>query len=111
MTDLVVGIDVGTTWCKAAAVTLDGREVAHGRRRTPWDNVPTGAEVDPLALAEAATDAAVNALHRVPGGRAVAVGVCSMGETGVMLDHSGEPLAPGIAWHDTRGEPESKIGR
>ncbi|MGH7321151.1 MAG: FGGY-family carbohydrate kinase [Candidatus Rokuibacteriota bacterium] len=108
MTDLLMGSDVGTTFCKAAVVTLDGREVANGQRRTPWTPVPTGAEVDPRALAEASVGAALDALAAAPGGAIRGIGVCSMGETGVMLDGRGEPLAPGIAWHDARGGPEAE---
>lgn len=108
MTELLIGIDVGTTWCKAAVVTPDGCEVSHGRRPTPWVTVPTGAEVDPEALAQAAVGAAIDALAAGPGGDISGIGVCSMGETGVMLDAKGEPLAPGIAWHDARGGPEAE---
>jgi len=108
MTDLLMGIDVGTTSCKAAVVTLDGQEVAHGRRSTPWTSVSTGAEVGPLALAEASAGAAHHALAESPDGLVRGIGVCSMGETGVMLDDRGEPLAPGIAWHDSRGGPEAE---
>ncbi len=108
MTDLLIGIDVGTTSCKAAAVTLDGREVAHGQRRTPWTPVATGAEIDPRALVEASANAALDALAAAPDGTVRGIGVCSMGETGVMLDAHGEPIAPGIAWHDSRGGPEAE---
>ena len=108
MTDLLMGIDVGTTLCKAAVVTSDGHEVAHGQRPAPWIAVPTGAEVDPHALAEASVGAALDALAAAPDGIVRGIGVCSMGETGVMLDERGEPIAPGIAWHDVRGGPEAE---
>jgi len=40
---LLVGIDIGTTFCKAAVVrAADGTEVAHGAAPTPWTVVPTG---------------------------------------------------------------------
>ncbi len=52
-TDLLMGIDVGMTFCKAAALTPEGREVLHGQRPTPWVIVPTGAEMDQIRLAEA----------------------------------------------------------
>jgi sugar (pentulose or hexulose) kinase len=93
VTDLLMGIDVGTTLCKAALVTPEGREVAHGRRPTPWVAVPTGAEVDPHALAEASIGEALDALAAAPDGLVRGIGVCSMGETGVMLDGRGEPRA------------------
>ncbi|MFB3738029.1 MAG: L-fuculokinase [Candidatus Velamenicoccus archaeovorus] len=108
MSELLMGIDVGTTFCKAAVVTPDGREIGHGRRTTPWTAVPTGAEIDPHRLAEAATEAALEALAAAPSGSIRGIGVCSMGETGVMVDAHGEPLAPGIAWHDSRGRGEAE---
>jgi sugar (pentulose or hexulose) kinase len=106
--ELLLGLDLGTTYAKAAVVTLDGRERAHGRALTPWRRVPTGAEMDPHDLVRAAVAAARQALGAAPSGRVVGVGVCSMAETGVLLDAAGEPVAPMIAWHDTRGGPEAE---
>jgi sugar (pentulose or hexulose) kinase len=106
--ELLVGIDVGTTACKAAVVRVaDGVEVAHGSVPTPWTRVATGAELDPLALLAAAVAATGAALERAPAGPVVGVGVTSMAETGVLLDGHGGPLAPAIAWHDARGEAET----
>jgi sugar (pentulose or hexulose) kinase len=106
--ELLVGIDVGTTACKAAVVSADdGAELAHGSALTPWTQVPTGAEIPADALFEAAAAAAAGALERAPAGQVVGVGVTSMAETGVLLDREGRPLAPAIAWHDARGEQEA----
>jgi sugar (pentulose or hexulose) kinase len=103
---LLVGIDVGTTYCKAAVVDGDGMARAHGRVFTPWRRVPTGAEVEPERLVQAAVSAAGQAFERSPSGRIDAVGVTSMAETGALLDAHGEPVAPAIAWHDERGAKE-----
>jgi sugar (pentulose or hexulose) kinase len=106
--ELLLGLDVGTTSAKAALVTLEGEERAHGRAPTPWRRVPTGAEMDPHDLVRAAVVAARQALAAVPSGRVVGLGVASMAETGALLDAAGEPVAPMIAWHDTRGGPEGE---
>ena len=106
--ELLLGLDVGTTSCKAAVLTPDGEELAHGRAATPWRLVPTGAEADPVALLGAAVEAAEAALARVPDGHVAGVGVASMGEAGVLLDRDGTPLGPLIAWHDARGAEESE---
>jgi sugar (pentulose or hexulose) kinase len=106
--ELLLGLDLGTTYAKAAVVTLDGRERAHGRAITPWRRVTTGAEMDPPDLVRGAVAAARQALGRGPTGRVVGVGICSMAETGVLLDEAGDPVAPMIAWHDTRGDPEAE---
>ena len=106
--DLLLGIDVGTTSCKAAVLAPGGEELAHGRAATPWRRVPTGAEADPAALLAAAVAAAEEALAGAPDGRVAGVGVASMGEAGVLLDRSGTPLGPLIAWHDARGVEEAE---
>lgn len=103
LTEVLIGLDVGTTWCKAAAVGPDGTLHAVARVATPWRAVPTGAEADPDELFEAAAEACRQALAAVPAGRVVAVGVAGMAEAGVLLDARGRPVAPVIAWHDTRG--------
>ena len=106
--ELLVGIDVGTTLCKAAVVrAADGTEMTHGATRTPWTVVPTGAELAPERLLEAAVAATAAALEHAPDGPVIGVGVTSMAETGVLLDRHGRSLAPAIAWHDARGEAEA----
>ncbi len=106
-TDVLVGIDVGTTLCKAAVVSLDGVELAHASVPTPWTPVATGAEVDPLLLRDAALTAAAQALDQIPQAHPLSVGVTSMAETGALLDGRGEPVVPAIAWYDTRGEEQA----
>jgi sugar (pentulose or hexulose) kinase len=111
MEDVLVGIDVGTTFCKAAVVGLDGRERAHGRARTPWEaREGGGVETDPRALVEASLAAARAALAARPG-RVLGIGVTSMAETGVLLDRRGRPVAPALAWHDPRGDEEASALR
>jgi sugar (pentulose or hexulose) kinase len=106
--ELLLGLDLGTTFAKAAVVTPDGVERSHGRARTPWRMVPTGAEMDAATLVDAAASAARRALAEGPDGRIVGVGVTSMAETGALIDAHSEPVAPMIAWHDTRGDEEAR---
>jgi sugar (pentulose or hexulose) kinase len=107
VSDLVLGLDVGTTAVKAAVFDADGTEVARGKAPTPWRTVPTGAEVDPDELLAAAAAAAREAVAAA-GGRVVAIGVASVAETGVLLDGDNRPAVPGIAWHDSRGEEQAR---
>lgn len=102
----LVGLDVGTTSSKAVVFTLDGREVGKGRAPTPWRRVPLGAELDPTELLTAARVAVGQALTAIPDGTVVAVGVTSMAESGVLLDRTAQPVAPLIAWYDTRDSHE-----
>jgi sugar (pentulose or hexulose) kinase len=107
VSDLVLGLDVGTTAVKAAVFDGSGTEVATGRATTPWRTVPTGAEVDADALLAAAVAAAREAVATA-GGRIAAIGVASVAETGVLLDKEGRPVVPGIAWHDSRGAEQAQ---
>ena len=108
MTDLLLGIDVGTSACKAALIDADGAERAHGQSTTPWRRTATGAEIDCDALFEAAVAAARGALTGARDARVRAIGVASMGETGALLDNRGRPLTPAIAWHDARGDDDAQ---
>jgi sugar (pentulose or hexulose) kinase len=71
-----------------------------------WVGTATGAETDPMDVVEAVVDALGQALAGAPDGDVVGLGVASMGEAGVLLDSSGNPLAPIIAWYDTRDAAE-----
>ena len=108
MRQLLLGIDVGTTYCKALVLDADGEELCAARRRTPWIPVPTGAEVDPHTIAETAIAVAARALADCPPGVVAGVGIAGMAETGVLLDRRGEPVGPAIAWHDKRGAEEAR---
>jgi sugar (pentulose or hexulose) kinase len=104
---VLLGLDVGTTAIKAAVLDPGGRELGHGRAPTPWRRVATGAELDPEELLAAALAGARAALTAAGDPAVAGIGVASVAETGVLLDGSGRPTVPGIAWYDTRGEPEA----
>jgi len=106
---LFVGIDLGTTSGKAAVVDAGGRELAHGTARMPWEVVPTGAQLHPDRFVDVALAAAAAALAQVPDGVVAGIGVTSMAETGVLLDHAGRVAAPAIAWHDRRGGEDVEV--
>ena len=104
---LLVGVDVGTTTCKAVVVSAEGAELSHGAVPIAWRSVPIGVEIDPRALVDASLNAAERALAQAPDGPVLAVGVTSMAETCALLGPDGEPVAPAIAWHDLRGQHEA----
>jgi sugar (pentulose or hexulose) kinase len=103
---LLAGLDVGTTAIKAVVFTESGDAVSQGRAAMPWASTATGAHVEPMSLAASAVDALEQALAGAPDGDVVGLGVASMGESGVLLNSSGTPLGPIVAWHDTRDERE-----
>jgi sugar (pentulose or hexulose) kinase len=105
---LLLGIDVGTSACKATVVDARGHELALGQTPTPWEPVPTGAELDAEALLRAVVEAARDAIDRAPEGELAAIGVTSVAETGMLLDAAGTVLHRPVAWHDARGAAEAQ---
>ncbi len=102
--ELLLGVDVGTTRTKAAVVDACGRELAWASVPTRWQQVPTGAETSAEELLHAVLEAAAAALEAAPPGPVVGAGVTSLAETAVYLDAGGRPVAPCIAWYDSRGQ-------
>jgi sugar (pentulose or hexulose) kinase len=113
-TEVVVGIDMGTTRVKAIAVDLTGAVRGEAEQRTPWRHDGAQAEVDPIELStlgQAVAAAAVSTVELASEGvsatTVLGVGVTGMAETGVLVDGQDRPLAPAIAWHDPRGDVET----
>jgi sugar (pentulose or hexulose) kinase len=64
-------------------------------------------QINPQAILDGAHSAIAQALDALPDNVAVTgLGITSMGETGVLVDGRGRPVAPAIAWQDTRDAAE-----
>jgi sugar (pentulose or hexulose) kinase len=111
-TDVVLGLDIGTTSSKAVIRPL--REQASGlftEQPTPWHTHADGrTEIDPHRLTQVAVDLIGQAVRTAEPAwgpvRVRAIGVTGLAESGVLLDAAGHPAAPAIAWFDHRGARE-----
>lgn len=107
-TEVVIGIDVGTTSMKARAYSLDGEIVGHAHHPTEWSIDKDGrAQIDIDVLADTAMQvmaASVPSQHSH--GSVVGIGITGMAETGVLIDSRSRPVMPAIAWYDERGKLE-----
>ena len=114
-TNVVIGIDIGTTSSKALATSRRGTRYVE--QPTPWHTASCGqTEIDPYRLVDAAVELigrAVRAAESAWGPvRVRGIGIAGLGESGVLLDAAGRPTAPVIAWFDHRGGDElEQLGR
>lgn len=99
------GLDVGTTSSKAVVYGDEGAVLGAGRAAMAWDGGPAGTQISAESLCRSAFTALSDAADDA-GVPVRAVGVTSMGESGVLTDGRERPLAPVIAWHDDRDGEE-----
>jgi sugar (pentulose or hexulose) kinase len=110
-TDVVLGIDIGTTSSKAVARSSSRDGTPYVEQPTPWHTGSCGqTEIDPYRLVDVAVDLIGRAVQAAESAwrpvRVRGVGVTGLAESGVLLDGAGRPAAPVIAWFDHRGGRE-----
>ena len=111
---LLMGLDIGTTHCKAVVYTPEGTQVGMGRARTPTIIPSPGlAEYAPDDLWQTIVGVIRDALAQTQAaGRdpraIVGLAVASMGEAGVLLDEADQPCSVMMSWHDTRTLEENR---
>jgi sugar (pentulose or hexulose) kinase len=105
LNDLVLAIDLGSSWCKAAYLDREGRLVASGRSYTR--------EIQParrqmLEIFWAAVSAAVQAANRDMNNtvQPAAIGISCRGMFGVAIDETGRASWPAWDYGSTKTSPE-----
>lgn len=105
MTDVIIGIDSGTSVVKAIAFTLDGRQIGSFAIRNQWVRVEGGGvEQDPHRSWTDVVAVLKGLAGEVPdlAARTAAVAVTGQGDGTWLVDAAGEPVAPGWLWLDAR---------
>ena len=98
----LLGVDIGTTGCKAVAVGSDGLPLARAYREYPLATPRPGwAELDPDAVWEAVC-AAIREVTAAAPEPPQALAVATLGEAVTPIDASGAALAPTIVSFDGR---------
>ena len=97
--DILLGLDLGTTNCKALAFDLDGRLV--GSANAPTPTLPSTGRDDALYDATTLWQVSARLIQQVnrqlkPNQRVGALAVASMAESGVLVDADGLPLTPAV---------------
>lgn len=99
-----IGVDIGTSGCKAALVAHDGRIIAQAYREYACIAVPGGGlELDTDAVMEAAMNVIRNVSAETADVSVQALSVSSIGESMAALDANGKILNRLMIYNDTRG--------
>jgi D-ribulokinase len=101
---LFIGIDLGTSGCRAIAI--DDRGVVQGMAvRTlpkPVSKHPGQHEQDPKLWWDAVCDVLQELVQRISPGSIAGLAVDGTSSTLLLTDPDGEPLTPGLMYNDTR---------
>ncbi|MEH2291410.1 xylulokinase [Nostoc sp.] len=103
MTDIVVGLDLGTGGVRAIAVDLQGQIIAQATRSYPLLTPQPGwTEQNSSDWVEASLAALLNVSQQLEGYRAIALGLSGQMHGMVPLDAQGKAIRPAILWNDQR---------
>jgi xylulokinase len=105
MVPIILAVDLGTSGCKCALVSLEGRVLGWAFRAVNLHIEGVSAEQDPGDWWRAFLEAAGELLSRDSSWRARVVAVCcsTQGEGTIPVDRAGQPLGRAIVWLDMRG--------
>ena len=106
----LLGLDVGTTGCKATIFKADGALIAKASREYSVDIPHPGwAEQDAENVWYLLQAALCEAIARLDGGKKIAaIGLSVQGEAVMPVDQNGNPLRPAILGMDTRTDEQNR---
>lgn len=105
MTDIIIGIDAGTSVVKAVAFTLAGEQIdVASVPNTYWSLNGAGVEQDMRRTWTDTVATLKDLAERVPdlAKRTAAIAVTGQGDGTWLIDDDGAPVAPGLLWLDAR---------
>lgn len=100
----IAGLDIGTTGCKLTVFDENGIELGKSYRDYPVKRDVGGHEIDVAAVMDGVYTVIKDMAAKFQ--NIVGIGVTSFGETFVMADEEGKPLAPAMLYTDPRGKEE-----
>ncbi len=106
---MLLGIDVGTTHCKAGLFETDGTVVKIATRPTLTRRAPEGfSYYEPEELWQTVAAAIREVTPGASGRPIAAVGIASMAETGLLVDRkAGAARSVVVPWFDSAAEPQA----
>ena len=104
----LLGIDIGTSGCKALVLSASGEVLATDTAAYDFSRPKFGwTEQDPKLWVSGARTAVANVLRNVPAGQIEAIGLSGQMHGFTPLDAEGAVLRPAILWNDQRNTTEA----
>jgi gluconokinase len=105
---LIIGLDLGTTRCKAVAIAPDGGVAASATGAYPLRSPHPGwAEQSAQEVWLAAAAALQSLSQAVPAGALAGLSLSGAMHSLLPVDANGQPLAPASTWADQRATPQA----
>jgi len=104
----LLGIDAGTTGCKAMVFDLDGHAVTGSQEYPTYYPQPTWAEHEPEDWWKALVASVRQCLAKVDAAQIAAISVSSHREAVVPIGRDGQVLGRSIIWMDKRSIPQAE---
>ena len=107
--DCYVGVDLGTSGCRAIAIDRQGHSIAEARAALPASRHPTpgASEQDPQTWWPAVTRV-LGRLASQASGRIRAIAVDGTSSTLLLCDEHGAPCSPALMYDDTRARDQAQ---
>lgn len=102
----IAGLDIGTTGCKCTVFDADGTYLDKAYKEYPVTRLASGHEIDAAILRDCVLEVVSAMAHKYDD--IAGLGVTSFGETFVLVDENGEPLANSMLYTDPRGHEECR---
>ena len=103
-----LGLDIGTSGCKASIIDVSGNCLAQAYREYPLISLQPGwQEIDPERVWQSVRQVIAKALAGCPADPIRAVSVSSFGEAVIAIDRDGNPLCNSMIYIDCRGRQEA----
>ncbi|HSR66599.1 MAG TPA: FGGY-family carbohydrate kinase [Acidobacteriota bacterium] len=105
----LLGLDIGTSGCKAAAFDQQGKPLAYAYREYPLHSpAPGRAELDPEEVWQAVLYCLGTVAQKTRNSPPRAMAFSSQGEAVIPLDQGGQPLANSIVTFDSRARQQTR---
>lgn len=107
-TRVVIGVDVGTSGCRAVALNSSGHVVGHSERAFPViERQTVQSEQDPQLWRESTFAVVAELTARLPKQACRALCIAGTSGTALICDAAGVPLAPALLYNDGRARTEA----